>query len=451
MAIQQPIGTDPLNSPSHSKLHRVIASDSAASDQALVVDASDNVGIGTTTPIYRADIVDASSGGAVSMRVRNNTLTDGSEATLALTVSPNSSFISGSIKSERTSDETSGSADLIFSTFGNSLTEKMRIDSGGDVGIGTTSPLDNIHVKGSGRVGITIETDTNGGGDSAMLTLETLNAGWVFDADDGSDLFRFSNISSGDEIMRLQNSRIATLFEGSAATGGTFGIGVSNPAYRLELEGSVSSGYFGVSDVANGDIFEINTVGKVGIANASPAHRLDVYTNADNEYIARFDQDHATGWGVLIDTDGTLVGDPALHVKNASTDGLYVGSDMSVGIGTTTPAEALEVNNTIVFTSEYDNGNSSTADTIDFGNGNKQKSTLTGNVTYTFTAPGSVGNFLLVLVQDATGSRTATWPATVKWPGGTAPTLSTGNGEIDIVSFYYDGTNYYGQAGLNFS
>jgi hypothetical protein len=37
------------------------------------------------------------------------------------------------------------------------------------------------------------------------------------------------------------------------------------------------------------------------------------------------------------------------------------------------------------------------------------------------------------------------------WPGGTAPTLSTGNNDIDIVTFYYDGTNYFGVFSLDFS
>ena len=47
MAIVQPISTDKLNDPSHSKLHRVIASDSGAADESLVVDASGNVNIKT--------------------------------------------------------------------------------------------------------------------------------------------------------------------------------------------------------------------------------------------------------------------------------------------------------------------------------------------------------------------------------------------------------------------
>ena len=127
----------------------------------------------------------------------------------------------------------------------------------------------------------------------------------------------------------------------------------------------------------------------------------------------------------------------------------------NVGIGTT-PGEDLEVNGdikvdeTVYFDAEYNNGNSGTADTIDWRVANKQKSTLTGNVTFTFIAPGGPCNLVLKLVQDTIGSRTVTWPATVKWAVGTKPTLTAAPNAIDIVSFYYDGTNYYGQASLNF-
>ena len=103
------------------------------------------------------------------------------------------------------------------------------------------------------------------------------------------------------------------------------------------------------------------------------------------------------------------------------------------------------------FGTEVDNGNSGTADTIAWTAGNKQKSTLTGNCTFTFTAPQGACNLMLRLIQDGTGSRTVTWPATVKWPGGTAPTLTTDAAAIDIVSFYFDGTNYWGMSGLDFS
>lgn len=43
--------------------------------------------------------------------------------------------------------------------------------------------------------------------------------------------------------------------------------------------------------------------------------------------------------------------------------------------------------------------------------------------------------------QDPTGSRLITWPALVKWAGGSAPTLTTTGGRVDAFSFLYDGTD----------
>jgi len=100
---------------------------------------------------------------------------------------------------------------------------------------------------------------------------------------------------------------------------------------------------------------------------------------------------------------------------------------------------------------ETDNGNSGTSDTIDWGLSNKQKSTLTGSCTFTFTAPPGPCSLILKLVQDGTGSRTVTWPASVKWPAGTAPTLTTTANKVDIITFYYDGTTYFGNSSLNFT
>jgi len=113
----------------------------------------------------------------------------------------------------------------------------------------------------------------------------------------------------------------------------------------------------------------------------------------------------------------------------------------------------IKVGKTAYFATEYNNGNSGTAKTIDWGIANKQKLTLTGNVTLTFSPPSGPCNLVLKLVQDATGSRSVTWPAGVngvKWAAGTTPILTTTANAIDIVSFYYDGTNYYGQASLDF-
>lgn len=113
-----------------------------------------------------------------------------------------------------------------------------------------------------------------------------------------------------------------------------------------------------------------------------------------------------------------------------------------------------QANNFGAFTAyftETDNGNSGTSDTIDWGLSNKQKSTLTGNCTFTFTAPTGPCSLVLKLVQDGTGSRLATWPAAVHWSGGTAPTLTTTVNKVDVITFYYDGTTYFGNSSLNYT
>jgi hypothetical protein len=86
------------------------------------------------------------------------------------------------------------------------------------------------------------------------------------------------------------------------------------------------------------------------------------------------------------------------------------------------------------------------------GNGTINYITLTTNCTLTFPTTAAGKEFTVALLQDATGSRTATWPGTVKWMGGTAPTLTTTASKTDTFSFIcIDGTNWLGvQTGVNF-
>ena len=66
---------------------------------------------------------------------------------------------------------------------------------------------------------------------------------------------------------------------------------------------------------------------------------------------------------------------------------------------------------------------------------------------------GGTASLQLVIKQPISGSGLITWPASVKWAGGTAPTLSVGSSKVDIVSFLYDRSSsiYYATFSGNFS
>lgn len=85
------------------------------------------------------------------------------------------------------------------------------------------------------------------------------------------------------------------------------------------------------------------------------------------------------------------------------------------------------------------NGNTGTAQTIDLSKGNVQRSTLTGNVTFTLSNPVDGGMYELLLYTGA-GSFTATWPAAVKWPAGTAPTITVTASRLDLIKCVFDAT-----------
>lgn len=83
--------------------------------------------------------------------------------------------------------------------------------------------------------------------------------------------------------------------------------------------------------------------------------------------------------------------------------------------------------------------NSTATYTVDISTANCFKITMTDNCTFTFsnpTASGTFCSFTLLLKQDTTGSRTATWPAAVIWPAATAPTLTTTASKADVLYFF---------------
>jgi hypothetical protein len=94
------------------------------------------------------------------------------------------------------------------------------------------------------------------------------------------------------------------------------------------------------------------------------------------------------------------------------------------------------------------------AQTIDLSLTNIYNLTLANSsIAITFTNPPASGTaFTLTLYcqQDGVGTRALTWPASVRWPNSSPPTMSTGANKIDIFSFFTldGGTTYLGALSL---
>jgi hypothetical protein len=119
------------------------------------------------------------------------------------------------------------------------------------------------------------------------------------------------------------------------------------------------------------------------------------------------------------------------------------GTDYVTPTGSETLTNKTLTNPTITnYTETTFTANTGTALTLDLANGTIQVLTLTGNATITMPT-ATAGKSFLVQLKTGAGSFTCSFNA-VKWPGGTAPTVTSTASRMDIFSFFADGTNWYG-------
>jgi hypothetical protein len=150
-----------------------------------------------------------------------------------------------------------------------------------------------------------------------------------------------------------------------------------------------------------------------------------------------------TASGSVTLNGGTANGVAYLNGSKVLTTGSALTFDgANLGIGTASPVAKLDL------AGDYKEGvvtaNTGTTYTISTATGTVQILTLTGNCTFTFPTATAGQSFILLLKQDGTGGRTVTWPASVEWPGGTAPTITSTASKMDKFVFTAADSNWYG-------
>ena len=157
------------------------------------------------------------------------------------------------------------------------------------------------------------------------------------------------------------------------------------------------------------------------------------------------------------DTDGTLTANSDTKYPSQKATKTYADTKLAKSGGTLTGDVTFGGNQAIspkikAYTEAQSSSSITGATNVDLSVDNVKIYTLTGNVTFTFTnvpTTGQLAQVTLFLTQGSGGSKTITWPGSIKWAGGTAPTISTVEAKTDIVSFVSPngGTNWYGFVG----
>ncbi len=227
--------------------------------------------------------------------------------------------------------------------------EGIAIDGSGNVGIGISTPAANLHIAGDGRIRL------------------DQNSSYVWDINAGAGGFGVEEVSP--------NAGTRLLIDNT----GNVGIGTSSPNFNLEVEGSISANaYYGVEsndyieidDAENFKFFANNAErmrltgsGFLGIGLSSPAYMLDVNGSITSRsangfrlrkatYSAFLRNDGNDFFILLTDADNPDGGFNTLrpfriwldegHVS-LGNHALFVQHGGNVGIGTTNPTSKLEI------------------------------------------------------------------------------------------------------------
>jgi hypothetical protein len=192
-------------------------------------------------------------------------------------------------------------------------------------------------------------------------------------------------------------------------------------------------------------VFQANSGGSITLTGANTASTATITLPATTGNMVTTG-DTGTVTSTML-ASGLAMTYPGAGIPN-STGSAWGTSYTTSGSGT-----VVALNNTPTLTTPVITGytetapaiaNSSTAVTLSLASGTVLSYTLTGNCTFTMPTATSGTSFIVKLIQDGTGSRTATFTG-VKWPGGSAPTITvTATTGLDIISFVCINSVWYG-------
>jgi hypothetical protein len=205
--------------------------DSGATE-AMRIDGSGKVGIGTVSPGRTLDIQTAS--GDADVRIYANGTGSGDDSILYLS-------IAGTSATTRVNFGDADDADrgrIIYGhsgdymSFTTAASEAMRIDSSGNVGIGTLSPTEKLQISGASNSTLLLGySDGDGVGYRLRSNVTTtVDGGFNIEYNDGTDLYRVDHdggsgfhawYMGGTERMRIDSSGVVTVNEGSVVLNGS--------------------------------------------------------------------------------------------------------------------------------------------------------------------------------------------------------------------------------------
>jgi hypothetical protein len=298
---------------STARVDFVMRNGAPAQNTALSILGTGNVGIGTTSPSAPLDVV--SDGSAIGLRVRGR-------------AADNFGLIQFSSNNAASDYAYIGSPSANqIAIYTNGFTERMRIDSAGNVGIGATSVGQKLLVRQDQNDSTRIAVSNQDSGSSADSGIRLGSFGGSWDIANGSSAKNTNALTfgqvGGSERMRIDSA-------------GNVGIGATSPSAKLEVGGS--SGATATPTQMRLDTTYANT--------ATPSNqqlKLSLaHLSATQSY--GFALDNLAGiWYHAGDSAGST----GAHVfATAGTERMRINSAGNVGIGTSSPASKLEVKGT---------------------------------------------------------------------------------------------------------